>query len=425
MSILDILVPPIPGTNHMGNGDNDTTKDDPTEDDPITNQDLPIILREEPILNPQDAIALQHDIAHDWNRDNPWGRVQADLQFSIDAIIVTNAVTIAIRNEIVSRTADYDPVGPAVVTYPNGDTFTIPSQGGPVPTEGLVLFGVAAASYSTAQGVSSAVGSAVDTVGSWVGNAWNNFTSAVSNAWNNLTAGGRVDEDPDSPKKKETGEQTEKPVVLDLDNDGLELVSVMESKAQFDLDKDGVPEKLGWISGGDAILVFDANRSGSVDDRTEFAFVAWKAGARTDLEGLSHFDTNGDGELSSADAGSGFDWEQFLIWKDANGDAVSQDGELVSLREAGIVSIGLDLKGNASELNGNIIHQTTTFRRTDGSEGTVGDVSFAVLRGSFAPGGSAGDVSTAKDVPQGDFPDESSKLIICNMPSSSYDLVLV
>lgn len=133
-------------------------------------------------------------------------------------------------------------------------------------------FSVGVAAFGVVVAAVTAVGAAVDRVSSW-----------VSNAWNNLAAGGRVDEDSDSPKKKETGEQTESPVVLDLDNDGLELVSVMESKAQFDLDKDGVPEKLGWISGGDAILVFDANRSGSVDDRTEFAFVAWKAGARTDL----------------------------------------------------------------------------------------------------------------------------------------------
>lgn len=374
-------IPPVWG-NFAGNWLNDLGNHDPTPGDYyITDSDFNEILENRPPTGPLDRATAEHD------RDRINAQGDPGLQIAADLKLAKEASTIFFEDVTLTLTTD-DP-GTKAFAHMEG-TFSV----------GIAAFGVVAAA-------ATAVGAAVDAVSSWVSNAWDWVTSVR-----------RLFDDPNSPP-------TESPVVLDMDNDGLEMISVMDSKAYFDLDGDSLPEKLGWISGGDAILVFDANRSGSVDDRTEFAFVAWKAGARTDLEGLSHFDTNGDGELSSADAGSGFDWEQFLIWKDANGDAVSQDGELVSLREAGIISIGLDLNGNASELNGNIIHQTTTFRRTDGSEGTVGDVSFAVLRGSFAPGGSAGDVSTAKDVPQGDFPDESSKLIICNMPSSSYDLVLV
>ncbi|MCA6237063.1 MAG: hypothetical protein IM651_04675 [Phenylobacterium sp.] len=374
-------IPPVWG-NFAGNWLNDLGNHDPTPGDYyITDSDFKEILENRPPTGPLDRAAAEHD------RDRINAQGDPGLQIAADLKLAKEASTIFFEDVTLTLTTD----DPGTKAFAHAEaTFSV----------GVAAFGVVVAA-------GTAVGAAVDAVSSWVSNAWDWVTSVR-----------RLFDDPNSPP-------TESPVVLDLDNDGLEMISVMDSKAYFDLDGDSLPEKLGWISGGDAILVFDANRSGSVDDRTEFAFVAWKAGARTDLEGLSHFDTNGDGELSSADAGSGFDWEQFLIWKDANGDAVSQDGELVSLREAGIISIGLDLNGNASELNGNIIHQTTTFRRTDGSEGTVGDVSFAVLRGSFAPGGSAGDVSTAKDVPQGDFPDESSKLIICNMPSSSYDLVLV
>ena len=97
-------------------------------------------------------------------------------------------------------------------------------------------FSVGVAAFGVVVAAGTAVGAAVDAVSSWVSNAWNNLFSGGR--------GGRVDEDPGTPKKKEV-EETETPVVLDLDNDGLELVSVMESKAQFDLDKDGVPEKLG------------------------------------------------------------------------------------------------------------------------------------------------------------------------------------
>ena len=86
MSIIDILVPPILGTNHMGNGVNDTLKRDPSGDGRITNEELKEIVKERPILNPQDAISLQHDIAHGWNQDNPLGRVQADLQFTLGLV---------------------------------------------------------------------------------------------------------------------------------------------------------------------------------------------------------------------------------------------------------------------------------------------------------------------------------------------------
>jgi hypothetical protein len=286
-------------------------------------------------------------------------------------------------------------------------------------------FGIVAAGAEIIGSAFAGAVAVVNSVGNALNNAFNAASSWVANAFNNASGrGGKVDQE--EPKKGgEPDEQTESPVVLDIDNDGLELVSVADSKAYFDLDGDGVAEKLGWISGGDAILVFDANDSGSVDNRIEFAFVAWKEGAKTDLEGLSHFDTDGDGHLSEADAGSRFNWDQFMIWKDANGNGVSEQGELVTLKEAGIVSIGLDLKGNASEMNGNIVHQTTTFRYADGSEGTVGDVSFAVLRASLGNERSSREIEVAKDLAMQDAEREGATLESVSVSPAAYDLVLL
>ena len=105
-----------------------------------------------------------------------------------------------------------------------------------------------------------------------------------------------------------------KPIVLDLDGDGLELVALEESTAFYDIDGDG------------AIAAHD-----------ELSFVGYVEGARTDLEGLAHFDTDGNGQLDPNDA----DWSNFRVWQDLNRDGESDPGELRTLTEAGITSIPL------------------------------------------------------------------------------------
>lgn len=167
------------------------------------------------------------------------------------------------------------------------------------------------------------------------------------------------------------------PIVLDLDGDGVELVDLDQSTASFDFDGDGIDEQIGWVGADDGLLVFDANGDGVIDQADEVAFVSYLEGAQTDLEGLAAFDTNGDGLLTEADAAAGgFDWGQFMVWQDRNQNGRSDAGELVSLRDAGIVSIDLHLNGQASEVAGNLVHNTTTFTRADGATGTAADVSF-------------------------------------------------
>jgi hypothetical protein len=83
--------------------------------------------------------------------------------------------------------------------------------------------------------------------------------------------------------------------------------------------------------------------------------------------------------IAEADAeGGGFDWSQFQVWQDANQNGRSDEGELISLSAAGIVSINLALNGDASEVDGNLIHNTTTFTRADGTVGAAADVSFEI-----------------------------------------------
>ena len=129
------------------------------------------------------------------------------------------------------------------------------------------------------------------------------------------------------------------PVALDLDGDGLEFVANENTDAAFDFDGDGVAEQTPWLSADDAWLAIDLDLDGLVSNRNElvFADLSPEAGD-TDLEAIrSVFDDNGDGVLSSADSA----FSQFVLWQDANSDGVSDAGEVSTLAEAGIESIGL------------------------------------------------------------------------------------
>nr|WP_280529685.1 cadherin domain-containing protein [Novosphingobium aerophilum] len=162
------------------------------------------------------------------------------------------------------------------------------------------------------------------------------------------------------------------PIVLDLDGDGLELISTLVSTTQFDMNGDGHKDKVGWVAPDDGLLALDRNGNGMIDDITEISFIDDLQGAMTDLEGLRAYDTNGNGLLDAGDA----DFARFRIWQDANSDGVSQPDELKSLQERGIASINLTLTLN-DEIHSqtdNFVYGTTDYVRNDGTRGIVGDV---------------------------------------------------
>ena len=64
-----------------------------------------------------------------------------------------------------------------------------------------------------------------------------------------------------------------KPIVMDMDGDGVELIPMANNNALFDMDADGYREMMGWIDQGDALLAYDYNEDGQVDERKEIAFV--------------------------------------------------------------------------------------------------------------------------------------------------------
>ena len=182
------------------------------------------------------------------------------------------------------------------------------------------------------------------------------------------------------------------PLVVDLDGDGVNLVTLAQSKTFFDMDGDGFREHTGWVGAGDGLLVVDFNHNGQVDDFNEISFARFGAPGATDLEGLAAaFDGHHDGVIDERDARFG----ELLVWQDANQNGRTDAGELTSLAERGITSIGLDRRSPAvvepPSAFENFLFGTSTFTRADGSVGAVGDVALGFVNSGLRSEAATGD----------------------------------
>lgn len=170
------------------------------------------------------------------------------------------------------------------------------------------------------------------------------------------------------------------PIVLDLNGDGVTLISQLSSTARFDWNADGTRDKTGWVGANDGILFFDRDGNGTVSGADELSFVNDKLGAKSDLDGLSAFDSNGDGQFSSLDG----KWSEFRIWQDRNSDGAVDAGELRSLADAGVSSINLagQAVNRTWNWNDNLTLNNGLFTRTDGSKGQLADVALNYQSGT-------------------------------------------
>ncbi|MEY3122044.1 MAG: hypothetical protein RI993_869, partial [Pseudomonadota bacterium] len=122
------------------------------------------------------------------------------------------------------------------------------------------------------------------------------------------------------------------PIVIDLNGDGIKTIARADSQGAFDLFGNGKSVHSGWVSGEDGLLAIDRNGNGVIDDISELF------GGTTQGEGfarLAEFDTSGDGWVDTNDA----DFARLLVWQDKNGDHQTDQGELISLNNAGIASL--------------------------------------------------------------------------------------
>ncbi len=183
------------------------------------------------------------------------------------------------------------------------------------------------------------------------------------------------------------------PVVLDLNGDGLHFTTLQNSRVSFDLNHDGVNDKIAWAGNDDGVLVWDKDRNGRISDASEFSFQSLKAGAQTDLEGLQALDTNRNGILDAGDE----KFSEFGVWQDANGNGVADAGEFQTLHDRGIAEINLHSDAQMRQAGTALASSNTgetdvtfmgnsAFTRTDGSSGVAADAMFAFEVGKATHG---------------------------------------
>jgi hypothetical protein len=142
---------------------------------------------------------------------------------------------------------------------------------------------------------------------------------------------------------------------------------------------DGIADDTGWVGKGDGFLVIDRNKDGLITDASELSFATENKAARSDLEALAALDNNGDRVLNKDDARFG----ELKVWVDANGNGITDAGELKTLSDLGITEISLigrNIDGTA-KVGDNVLISTATFKRENGTVGTLGNAALAYKPG--------------------------------------------
>ncbi|MFZ4604149.1 MAG: hypothetical protein ACOYM8_17020, partial [Caulobacterales bacterium] len=170
------------------------------------------------------------------------------------------------------------------------------------------------------------------------------------------------------------------PIVIDLAGDGADLIDPSKSQVFVDLDSDGWADQVGWVAASDAILGYDRDGDGRIAPLGEISFINDFVGAKSDLEGLRAFDSDGDLMLTAADE----KFAGFMVWRDLNSDGRSTAEELQSLAKAGVVSIALEpfeTNADPGEMTQNAIFGATRIAYADGTMRTGYDVALGSIGG--------------------------------------------
>jgi serralysin len=125
-------------------------------------------------------------------------------------------------------------------------------------------------------------------------------------------------------------DQSYDPLVLDLNGDGVNLSPESAIAPMFDMKHTGFAVRTGWVQSDDGLLVHDLNANGQIDSASEL----FGGPGPTGFGALAQYDLNSDGVINSSDA----IFTELQVWRDFEGNAAVDPGELFSLAELGIAS---------------------------------------------------------------------------------------
>ena len=173
------------------------------------------------------------------------------------------------------------------------------------------------------------------------------------------------------------------PIVIDLNGDGVHTIARADFHGSFDLLGTGSAIQSGWVSAHDGLLAIDSNGNGKIDNISEL-FGGNEKG--TGFAKLSSYDSNGDGVVDAKDD----KFAELRIWRDANSNGATDDGELMSLHDAGVASLTvsytelpfLDANDNlhlerssATLANGKTVDMTDVYFNVDAKDAAKAGVS--------------------------------------------------
>jgi hypothetical protein len=173
------------------------------------------------------------------------------------------------------------------------------------------------------------------------------------------------------------------PLVLDLNDD--HSMSVADSPQHLFQINPSAPSMLqGWVSKDDAFLIRDLNANHMIDNGTELlgmgTLLPSGQVAQDGFQALQSLDANQDGVINSLDQA----FSELGLWQDANGNGVTDVGELTSLAHHNIVQLNLNPHTSQVVDHGNLLGLISSYETGDGQIHDLVDVFFNAQQGASA-----------------------------------------